>query len=82
MDDFVKLNINGPSASAVENRKVGLVARIFGCWHSKMSRPMTIDEETYCVCANCGARIRFDPKELKTVGHYYYPPMSDLYPED
>ena len=54
-------------------KAVGFVARVFGCWHWKMSRPFTRDGETYRACMECGARRRFDTERWETVGQYYYP---------
>lgn len=51
-----------------------VVARVFRCWHLKMSRPLTLDGETYRACLACGARRRFDTARWETVGRYYYPP--------
>lgn len=62
-------------------QKIGFLVRLFGCWHFKLSRPMTIHNETYCVCVKCGARVKFDTEELTTVGNYYYPPKQSLYEE-
>lgn len=48
-----------------------LVSRTFGCWHSEMSRPFTINRETYRVCLDCGARRRFLPDNWETTGYFY-----------
>ena len=45
--------------------------RIFGCWHTDMSRPFTIDQQTYRMCLNCGAHRAFDTRQWKMVGPYY-----------
>jgi hypothetical protein len=50
-----------------------LLARVFGCWHWNMSRPVTRDGQTYRACADCGARRRFDTDRWETVGQFYYP---------
>lgn len=31
----------------------------FGCRHRRLSRVLTIDNQTYQVCLNCGARLRY-----------------------
>lgn len=48
------------------------LTRLFGCWHGEMSRPFTLDKETYRVCMDCGARRRFDPVKWEMTGGYYY----------
>ena len=45
--------------------------RIFGCWHRKMSLPVTRGGETYRVCVRCGMRRHFHLAEWKTKGRYY-----------
>ncbi|MCS6874661.1 MAG: hypothetical protein N2Z23_10285 [Pyrinomonadaceae bacterium] len=63
----------------IENRPIGFLARVFGCWHkNKLSRPFFDEEtgQTYRVCLNCGARQRFDPERLKTTGRFYFPPAK------
>lgn len=54
--------------------KIGLVGKIFGCWHKELSRPFTYKQSSYRACLNCGAQKRFDAQNLKTVGPFYYPP--------
>ena len=36
-----------------------------------MSRPFTIDQQTYRMCLNCGAHRAFDTQQWKMVGPYY-----------
>ena len=62
-----------PDLASVFAQAGRVVARIFGCWHRKLSRPFTLDGETYRTCMACGARRRFDTKRWETVGPYYYP---------
>ncbi|MCS7079594.1 MAG: hypothetical protein NZ585_06025 [Chloracidobacterium sp.] len=52
--------------------------RIFGCWHTNMSRPFTINQETYRMCLSCGAHRAFDLQQWKMVGPYYVsrPPIE------
>ncbi|NNE99930.1 MAG: hypothetical protein HKN25_12995 [Pyrinomonadaceae bacterium] len=54
--------------------KIGIVGKIFGCWHKELSRPFTNRRASYRSCLRCGARKKFDPNTLKTYGPYYYPP--------
>jgi len=69
-------------AQAIINRteetfghKIGLLAKIFGCWHSKLSRPFSNRSGSYRACLHCGARKPFDTQTLKTFGSFYYPPI-------
>ena len=44
-----------------------------GCWHSKMSWPISYDEEfSYQVCPNCGIKRLFDPATFRAYGPYDY----------
>lgn len=54
--------------------KIGLVGKIFGCWHKELSRPFSDKKSSYRACLHCGARKRFDTENLKTSGPFYYPP--------
>ena len=55
-------------------KKIGVVGKIFGCWHNELSRPFTNKSGSYRACLNCGARKPFDTQTLKTFGSFYYPP--------
>jgi hypothetical protein len=46
--------------------------RLFGCRHVRMSRPVTLNGETYRACLACGARRRFDTSGWRTRGAYYF----------
>jgi hypothetical protein len=48
------------------------LTRVFGCWHTEMSRPFTQDGQSYRACLECGARRNFDPMKWEMVGAYYY----------
>ena len=60
--------------NGVFGSKIGLIGKIFGCWHNQLSRPFTNRKGSYRSCLNCGARKRFDTQILKTSGPFYYPP--------
>lgn len=53
--------------SAVER----LPRTLFGCWHRRMSWPITRDGQTYRSCLKCGVRRSFDVKTWKTCGSFY-----------
>ena len=55
-------------------KRIGVLAKLFGCWHKDLSRPFTNRDASYRVCLNCGARRKFDAKTLETKGPFYYPP--------
>lgn len=61
-------------------RKVGIFASLFGCWHKELSRPFTLKNDSYRVCTDCGARRRFDTKSFKTSGRFYYVPFGSARP--
>ena len=48
-----------------------LLGTLFGCWHRRMSWPITRDGQTYRACLKCGVRRRFDAKTWKTFGSFY-----------
>ena len=54
--------------------KIGLIGKMFGCWHKSLSRPFSNRNASYRTCLDCGARRKFDVKNLKTFGPFYYPP--------
>ena len=66
--------------TGVFGAKIGFVGKIFGCWHKELTRPFTVERggESYRACVECGARRRFDTKNLKTFGGFYYPPAISL----
>ena len=45
---------------------------LFGCWHRRMSWPITRDGQTYRACLKCGICRSFDPKAWKSFGPFYY----------
>lgn len=59
----------------VFGEKVGLMAKLFGCWHENMSRPFGEGKIIYRACLNCGARKQFNTETLQTFGKFYYPPL-------
>ncbi len=56
-------------------KRIGIVGKIFGCWHNKLTRPFTIRSGSYRACLDCGARKPFDTQTLQTYGAFYYPPI-------
>jgi hypothetical protein len=74
------LEQNLPVANVVKHRaehaerKIGLFASIFGCWHKRLTRPFTTDRNTYMACVECGARKKVDAKNFKVSRAFYYPP--------
>jgi hypothetical protein len=55
-------------------KKIGVVGKLFGCWHKSLSRPFTIEAGSYRSCLECGARTEFDIQNFRTLGTFYYPP--------
>lgn len=53
--------------------KIGeLMARVFGCRHSDMSRPFSRAGRTYRSCLNCGAQRQFNLGSWQMQGNFYY----------
>ncbi len=69
----VAKELNSNIQEEVFGEKVGFMSRVFGCWHGRMSKPVTTREITYRFCPNCGIRRRFDLDTFQTHGSYYYP---------
>jgi len=55
-----------------------LFDRVFGCWHSRYSFPITVRASvrrsqaaaltgTYVVCLDCGRELPYDWKEMKVI---------------
>lgn len=59
----------------VFGEKIGIMGKLFGCWHKELSRPFSNRKSSYRACLNCGAMKRFDTENLKTFGPFYYPPV-------
>ncbi len=38
---------------------------LFGCSHSRLTRPFTIEAETYKVCLDCGKQIYYSAQEMR-----------------
>jgi hypothetical protein len=55
---------------------VYFVSRLLGCWHLKLSRPVTRGQETYQSCLRCGMHRRFDPQRWSPSGQFYAAPVE------
>jgi hypothetical protein len=62
------------TTKGVFGEKIGVLGKVFGCWHKELTRPFTSGDISYRVCSDCGARRPFDEKSFKTFGAFYYPP--------
>lgn len=71
--NHISKNINNHS-KGVFGEKIGVIGKVFGCWHKDLTRPFTTERESYRACTECGARRHFDEKSFKTFGSFYYPP--------
>jgi len=72
---FKKANWKNEVDRIVFGQKVGLITKLFGCWHDNISRPFTQGKSAYRSCLNCGAMKQFNTETLETHGHYYFPPI-------
>ncbi len=52
-------------------------ARVFGCWHMKMSGPITKKKTTYQYCVKCGLRRNYDLKTSDPTGAFYAPSIAE-----
>ena len=43
-----------------------------GCWHSKMSWPVRLQNHSYQVCVGCGIKRLFDERDFRSYGPYSY----------
>jgi len=43
-----------------------------GCWHSRMSWPVRVQDHSYQVCLGCGIRRLFDERAFRAYGPYSY----------
>ena len=50
----------------------GFFAKVFGCRHKEMSRPLSLYGQTYRTCLDCGARRQFNLNSWEMQGEYYY----------
>lgn len=64
-----EVNLNG-----LRTNLSNWLTRVFGCWHREMSRPFTLEGESYRVCLDCGAHRKFDARRWEMVGDFYYNP--------
>jgi len=66
----------GPVVTRRSNKrvkKVGFFGALFGCWHKRLTRPISDKESTYQSCVECGARRQVDAANFKAFGPFYYP---------
>ena len=47
-----------------------------GCWHSKMSWPVSFEGHSYQVCLGCGIKRLFDESAFRAYGPYSYDLIS------
>ncbi len=66
---------NRPTSKVLMNifieKKQSFIKRLFGCWHQRMSKPVTTDETTFCYCKDCRLRRKFDIETFKLEGAFY-----------
>ena len=60
------------ASSSLTGRLDSLMARVFGCRHTDMSRPFSRDGRAYRSCLNCGAQRQFNLGNWKMTGSFYY----------
>ena len=70
-----QMSASFPVRGSVESfcaRIVTRLNRLFGCWHTEMSRPFSSQGQTYRTCLSCGAQRQFNLKRWKMQGDFYY----------
>jgi hypothetical protein len=69
---IAKPNIGHIGSSSMKAKLGDWVARVFGCWHAKLSRPFSHQGQAYRVCINCGAQRQFNLRNWTMQGEFYY----------
>lgn len=79
MQNILDMNKNSITEAAIGRsedlfgQKIGILGKLFGCWHKRLTRPFTNDKLSYQACLDCGARRKFDTNNFKTSGAFYFP---------
>ena len=60
------------NASSQNTGVGGWFTRLFGFRHKEMSRPLSIQGQTYRTCLDCGARRQFNVGRWEMQGDFYY----------
>ena len=77
MDNHETTLVQNDIEREILGEKVGLFSRLFGCRHSRMSRPVTTGSLTYQYCASCGVRRKYNPVTFEPGRVLYYPGNQD-----
>ena len=56
-------------------KKLGLLTKLIGCSHERISRPFGSGKASYRSCLSCGARKPFNTETLETSSTFYCPPV-------
>jgi hypothetical protein len=67
-------NLNLTAPHYIFGKRIGFLAKLFGCRHRDLSRPFTYGRQSYRACLRCGARRNFNTETLTSSGAFYYPP--------
>jgi hypothetical protein len=49
----------------VLTRVVHSITSVFGCRHDRLSRPFTIQSQSYMVCLECGRKVFYSMDEMR-----------------
>ncbi len=44
---------------------INTVSSVFGCQHDRLSRPFTIERQSYMVCLECGLKVFYSMDEMR-----------------
>lgn len=72
--------MTGPIAAKATDdaiNKIGFFSSLFGCWHPRLTRPISDNNSTYQSCIECGARRQYNPETFEPTGSFYYPAKID-----
>lgn len=60
------------AATGLWSKLASWLTRVLGCWHTEMSRPLSIQGQTYRTCLDCGAQRQFNTRNWEMQGDFYY----------
>ncbi|MCD9185647.1 MAG: hypothetical protein LUM44_04390 [Pyrinomonadaceae bacterium] len=74
--EFFSMKTAARKKVSVPGKRQSIFSRIFGCAHTRMSKPVTIGETSFQYCSECGARRQYDIEKFKPFGAFYRPEIG------
>ncbi len=59
-----------------------LVTSVFGCTHEQLSRPFTIQRQSYMVCLTCGQKVFYSMEEMRRLSRKEVRQLQVAVPND